>query len=77
MVADLDHLPTRHRENFSPNRRRMARRFAVAFAGLTPGLTGLYQVNATVPSGVAAGNQVPVVLAVDGAPDPPVTTAVK
>ena len=50
---------------------------SVAFAGLTPGLTGLYQVNATVPSGIAAGNQVPVVLAVDGTPGPPVTMAVK
>jgi uncharacterized protein (TIGR03437 family) len=50
---------------------------AVAFAGLTPGLTGLYQVNVTVPAGVTAGNQVPVVLAVDGEPAPPVSMAVK
>ena len=50
---------------------------AVAFAGLTPGLTGLYQVNVTVPTGVTAGNQVPVVLAVDGEPAPPVTMGVK
>jgi uncharacterized protein (TIGR03437 family) len=50
---------------------------SIAFAGLTPGLTGLYQVNVTVPAGIAPGNQVPVVLAVDGAPGPPVTMAVK
>jgi hypothetical protein len=41
---------------------------SIAFAGLTPGLTGLYQVNVTVPAGITPGNQVPVVLAVDGAP---------
>jgi uncharacterized protein (TIGR03437 family) len=50
---------------------------SIAFAGLTPGLTGLYQVNATVPPGITPGNQVPVVLSVDGAPGPPVTMAVK
>ncbi len=29
----------------------------VSFAGLTPGTVGLYQVNVTVPAGIAAGNQ--------------------
>jgi uncharacterized protein (TIGR03437 family) len=37
----------------------------VAYAGLTPGSAGLYQVNFTMPAGVAAGNQ-PLVLTVDG-----------
>ncbi len=30
---------------------------AVSFSGLAPGFAGLYQVNATVPSGLSAGNQ--------------------
>ena len=38
----------------------------VLFAGLTPGFAGLYQVNAIVPSGVTAGDQVPVTIAVAG-----------
>jgi uncharacterized protein (TIGR03437 family) len=50
---------------------------AVLFAGLTPGFTGLYQVNATVPEGVTAGDQVPVVLTVAGRSSPPVTIAVR
>jgi uncharacterized protein (TIGR03437 family) len=29
----------------------------VAFAGLTPGLAGVYQVNVVVPSGLTAGVQ--------------------
>jgi uncharacterized protein (TIGR03437 family) len=36
------------------------------FAGLTPGLAGLYQVNVNVPSGVTPGNQVPVTISVGG-----------
>ncbi len=50
---------------------------SILFGGLTPGLTGLYQVNVRVPSGVAPSNQVPVVLAVDGNPGPALTMAVK
>jgi uncharacterized protein (TIGR03437 family) len=34
----------------------------VTFAGLAPGLAGVYQVNAQVPAGVAAGAAVPVVI---------------
>jgi uncharacterized protein (TIGR03437 family) len=49
----------------------------VQFAGLAPGFVSLYQVNAVVPTGVSAGNAVPVVLTVDGQTSPPVTIAVK
>ena len=49
----------------------------VAFAGLTPGQTGLYQVNAVVPAGVAPGNQVPVVLTAAGQQSAVVTIAVR
>jgi len=38
-----------------------------AFAGLTPGLAGLYQINVTVPAGVTPGNQVPVAISAGGA----------
>jgi uncharacterized protein (TIGR03437 family) len=38
----------------------------VFFAGLTPGFVGLYQVNATMPGGVTAGNNVPVTVSVAG-----------
>jgi uncharacterized protein (TIGR03437 family) len=34
----------------------------VLFAGPTPGFTGLYQVNATVPTGIAPNQQAPLVL---------------
>jgi uncharacterized protein (TIGR03437 family) len=37
------------------------------FAGLTPGLAGLYQINATIPAGVTPGNQVPVTISAGGA----------
>jgi len=49
---------------------------AVAFSGLAPGFAGLYQINVVVPSGVTAGNAVPVVLTVAGQTSPPVTIAV-
>jgi uncharacterized protein (TIGR03437 family) len=41
----------------------------VSYAGLTPTFAGLYQVNFTVPSGLAAGDQ-PLVLTVNGTPSP-------
>jgi adhesin/invasin len=47
------------------------------FAGLTPGFTGLYQVNLIVPGGVAAGDSVPVVLSSAGQVSQPVTIAVR
>jgi uncharacterized protein (TIGR03437 family) len=42
----------------------------VAFAGLTPTLVGLYQVNITMPAGVTPGNAVPVMLTVAGQTSP-------
>ena len=44
----------------------------VQFSGLTPGLVGVYQVNAVVPA-IKAGDQVPVVLTSAGQQSPPVT----
>jgi uncharacterized protein (TIGR03437 family) len=49
----------------------------VLFSGLTPGFTGLYQINATIPAGVVVGNAVPVVIAVGPNQSPPVTMAVR
>jgi len=40
---------------------------SAGFAGLTPGETGLYQINATIPAGVPTGNQVPVTIAAGAA----------
>lgn len=42
----------------------------VLFAGLTPGLVGLYQVNAQVPAGTPTGDTVPLILAVAGQTGP-------
>jgi uncharacterized protein (TIGR03437 family) len=50
---------------------------AVQFAGLTPGLVGLYQVNVQIPSGVTPGSSVPVVISQDGVPSNTVTLAVR
>jgi uncharacterized protein (TIGR03437 family) len=49
---------------------------SVKFAGLSPG-TAVYQVNVVVPSGVAPGDSVPVVLATEGLESDPVTIVVK
>jgi uncharacterized protein (TIGR03437 family) len=43
---------------------------SVAFAGLTPTLVGLYQVNVVMPAGVTPGNAVPVMLTVAGQTSP-------
>jgi uncharacterized protein (TIGR03437 family) len=39
---------------------------SVFFAGLTPGFVGLYQVNLTVPSGIAVGSNMPMTVSVSG-----------
>ena len=39
---------------------------SVSFSGLAPGFVGLYQVNAQVPAGLAAGDAVPVVMQMGG-----------
>ena len=50
---------------------------SVSFAGLTPGSTGLYQVNAVVPVGLEPGDSVPVVLTSAGQQSPPVVISVR
>jgi uncharacterized protein (TIGR03437 family) len=49
----------------------------VFFAGASPGFTGLYQVNATVPSGIAANQQAPLVLSQGGRNSATVTIPVQ
>ena len=48
----------------------------VSFAGLAPGFTGLYQINAQVPSGIAAGDAILLITAA-GQQSAPVTVAIK
>lgn len=49
----------------------------VQFAGLTPGLVGLYQVNVRIPAGVAAGSAVPLVISQNSVPSNTVTIAIR
>jgi uncharacterized protein (TIGR03437 family) len=49
----------------------------VFFSGLVGGFAGLYQVNAYVPTGIAPGDAVPLVVSVDAFNSAPVTVAVK
>jgi uncharacterized protein (TIGR03437 family) len=49
----------------------------VFFAGLTPGFTGLYQVNAYVPTGVTPGDNVTLAITQAGRSGPSVTIAVR
>jgi uncharacterized protein (TIGR03437 family) len=47
-----------------------------SFAGLVPGYTGLYQINVAVPSGVAAGSAVPLIVSVAGQNSAPINVSV-
>ena len=49
----------------------------VSFSGLAPGYVGLYQVNALVPSGVPAGDAIPVVVSIGGLQSNSATIAVQ
>jgi uncharacterized protein (TIGR03437 family) len=49
----------------------------VAFSGLTPGLVGVYQINAVMPDGVSPGSQVAVEISISGQNSPVATIAVK
>ncbi len=49
----------------------------VLFAGLAPGFFGLYQINLEVPSGIASGNAVPVIVTAAGVGSNRVTIAVQ
>jgi uncharacterized protein (TIGR03437 family) len=49
----------------------------VGFAGLTPGFTGLYQVNAVVPAGIQPGLQTPVILTTSSLSSAPVAMAIQ
>ena len=49
----------------------------VLFAGLTPGFTGLYQINVVVPDGVTAGDAVPVAISAAGQQSIPVSMAMQ
>ena len=50
---------------------------SVQFAGLSPGFTGLYQVNVQIPSGLPDNSQTIVILSVAGEASGPVTFAVR
>jgi uncharacterized protein (TIGR03437 family) len=49
----------------------------VQFAGLSPGFVGLYQVNVQIPTGLAPGNSVPLVITQAGIASNTVTLALK
>jgi uncharacterized protein (TIGR03437 family) len=43
----------------------------ILFSGLTPAFAGLYQINVTIPDGITASNQVPVVIQMGSTSSPP------
>jgi uncharacterized protein (TIGR03437 family) len=49
----------------------------VLFSGLAPGYPGEYQIDITVPSGVAYGDNIPVVLTILGASDSSTTISIQ
>jgi uncharacterized protein (TIGR03437 family) len=49
----------------------------VLFAGIAPGLIGIYQVNAVVPSGIEHGASVPLTLSVSDQISPAVSLTVR
>ena len=49
----------------------------VLYAGLAPGFVGLYQINFLIPSGVAPGDAVPLVISTAGATSTPGTMAIR
>lgn len=49
----------------------------VSWSGLTPGFTGLYQINFLVPENAPAGSAIPVTVSLDGAASNTVTMAVE
>lgn len=53
------------------------REATVFFAGLTPGASGLYQINLTVPGGLASSDTTQMIVSVAGAESVPVTMAVR
>lgn len=49
----------------------------ILFAGLAPGLTGVYQLNGIFPAGVPTGPAVPIIVTAAGQSSPPVTAAIR
>src|SRR6185369_3394110 len=49
----------------------------ISFAGVAPGLVGLYQVNAIVPGAIPAGSAVPITITVAGQTSPQITIPIQ